>query len=179
MLRRLAALPVSVAGLLFAHETAYRLVAENDRHRHALLDATGHGWLGLAPTLLVLVALVALTQSWNRAAGNGRLPRFAEILGVQAFSYTAIEIGERLVTGQSPWPGLELLAAGAFVQLPAAFLVWALFRFIIDPIIASVRAARHPVEIHERRAQLFTGADSNFFSIPSRSTAGRGPPSFC
>jgi len=181
MFRRLAALPASIAGLLFAHEFAYRLVASDSRHRHALLDATGHGWLGLAPTLLAVAALVSFTHAWKVSVGNGRTPSFLQILAVQSGAYATVEIGERLISGHSPWPGAALLIAGAAVQLPAALFVWAVLRYVIVPAAKKMRAllTTGPLISPATRTQRWAPV---FEVVPTRfvhTRAGRAPPSFC
>ena len=180
MFRRLAALPVSLAGLLFAHEFAYRLVAHNDDHRHALLDATGHGWTSLAPTLLALALLISFVHSWRITAGKGKAPSFLQILAVQSSAYAIVEIGERLLSGHNPWPGLSLLAAGVAVQLPAAFTVWALLRFIIIPAAAKLRSLLKGPELSETIESVLWIPLSQV--VPTRfvhASAGRAPPSSC
>jgi len=180
MFRRLAALPVSLAGLLFAHEFAYRLVAHNDDHRHALLDATGHGWLALTPTLFALVLLISFLHSWRITAGKGKTPSFLQILSLQSTAYAIVEIGERLISGHSPWPGFSLLAAGVAVQLPAALAVWALFRFIIIPAASKLRSLLQGPKLAENVESVIWTPLSHV--LPTRfvhAYAGRGPPSFC
>lgn len=180
MIRRLAALPAALAGLLFAHEFAYRLVAQDAGHRHALLDATGHGWTGLIPTIFAVTILGSFIQAWRRTAGQGRTPSLWQVLLLQSISYAIVEIGERLISGHSPWPGFALLIAGAVVQFPAALIVWAVLRYVVTPAVEKVRQLLSRHQAHVKLAiPCWTNVEDTFRTRFAHQQAGRAPPSFC
>jgi hypothetical protein len=176
MRRRLAVVPAAVLGMLGAHSLAYRLVAPDGAHRHELLEMTGHSWSALVPLIVGTTFLAVIAGSWQRAAGRGRPVRFVEILLAQTSLYVLVESAERAAHGVSAWPGMELVLAGAAVQLPVALFVWAALRFVVDPAVAAVRAALNGLPQRRPAASGFVPVDSSFFSLPARCDAGRGPP---
>ena len=57
----------------------------------------------------------------------------------QVLAYAAVESGERIAAGQSPWPGWELLAAGALAQVPSALAAWGLLALVLVPMLAALQ----------------------------------------
>jgi hypothetical protein len=174
--RRFLAIPAAVLGMLGAHSLAYRLVAPDDRHRHDLLELTGHGWGGVVPLLLTLAAVGLIVGSWQRASRNGRRVKLSDIILTQSVLYAVVEVAERAIAGQPLWPGASLLVAGALVQLPVALFVWSVLRYVIDPIVAALRERfSYPVD-EPTPGNGFAFVACSFISLPARCTAGRGPP---
>lgn len=176
MRRSIAAVPAAVIGMLAAHSLAYRLVAPDGMHRHDLLELTGHGWTSLTPLLLGAGLIAVVAGAWRRAARAGRPVRLAEIVLAQATVYSVVETVERVAAGVSPWPGAALVLAGMFVQLPVALLVWAVLRYVVDPVVTALRARLNPIGTGAFPSLGFHVVPVAFVSVPARNTAGRSPP---
>jgi hypothetical protein len=155
---------------------------------HALAYAAGgppgaevadqHGYLGLAPTLTVPVALLAVT--WWAAGRRGRraeLPGALSLAAVQVALFLAQETVERLAVDGDP---LALLSSPVlWLGLGAQALVAGLVALLI-------RAARRTVEALRRRerrrvpgpvAVVATPAARPFGRRPRTPASRRGPPS--
>ena len=177
MFRRLLAVPVALLGVLAAHEGAYRIVASGDAARHALLDSTGHTWLSSLPQLILLAVLGLAIASWGEASGRRRGPKLWELALAQVLTYSSIEILERLIGGHSVWPGWQLLAAGAALQVPSVLVTWLLLRYVLVPAARRLRSsARVRLEEDEHVVVLFPELDFVFSSCFRAATAVRGPP---
>ena len=81
MSRRTRALGVAVGGVLLGHWLTYIAVAPHPATRAALLRSSGHGYVGVADQVglvLTLTALAALFVAWlTRADGSPRLGRYS------------------------------------------------------------------------------------------------------
>ena len=177
MFRKLMALPISLLGVLLAHEGAYRIVERNHHERDLLLGHTGHGWVSLIPSIAVIAMLIVAWNAWRQVSNNRRKISFFEIFSTQVIAYCSIEIGERLFSGHNPWPGFSLLIAGILMQLPSALLVWALFYFVF------VKAAEafynliyyFQISVNEKRVSSLSFVDT-YSSYKFTTVQGRAPP---
>jgi hypothetical protein len=142
---------------------------------HALAYAIGgspgaevagqHGYLGLAPTLAVPSALIAVT--WWAAGRHGRraeLPGALSLAGAQAALFLAQETIERLATTGDP-----------LAVLTAPVLWWGLAsQALVAGLVALlVRGARRTVEALRRRARPPAAATVAARPTPAGLPAGR------
>ena len=177
MFRKLMALPISLLGVLLAHEGAYRIVERNHHERDLLLGHTGHGWVSLIPSIAVIAMLIVAWNAWRQVSNNRRKISFFEIFSTQVIAYCSIEIGERLFSGHNPWPGFPLLIAGILMQLPSALLVWALFYFVFVKAAEAVYNLIYyfQISVNEKRVSSLSFVD-NYSSYKFTPVQGRAPP---
>jgi hypothetical protein len=141
---------------------------------HALAYAIGgppgaevagqHGYLGLAPTLTIPSALIAVT--WWAAGRHGRraeLPGALSLAGAQAALFLAQETIERLAAGDP------------LAVLTAPVLWWGLIsQALVAGLVALlVRGARRTVEALRRRARAPAAATVAARPAPADRPAGR------
>jgi hypothetical protein len=162
--------------MLAAHTLAYRLVTPDGRHRHDLLETTGHSWSSLIPLLLGTAVLCGLIGSWSRSTQQRRGVSFLEILTAQVGIYTLVETFERVASGSSIWPGNQLVLAGAAIQLPVTLVIWLLLRYVVDPVVDALRGEAVALVIEHHSSLGFPYLQLDFATLPSRTTAGRAPP---
>jgi hypothetical protein len=135
----LLSIPLMLLGSQVAHAFAYRLVYPNAGVRlHELLE-TGHGYMGYAPLVagiggaLEIVAFVWIVTRAVRGRRETRVPPWAfALLPPIAFAFQ--EILERWLAGGSfPWWAVmqPTFAAGLLLQLPFAFLSYAVARWLL------------------------------------------------
>jgi hypothetical protein len=161
----LAAAPLVAAGVLVAHELAYRLTATP--------TGSAHGYLEHAPQVLVALAVVGLAlAALTRSSRTPRIWVFP-LTGLAAFALQ--EHVEALAHGGD----VPLLLAspaflvGVVLQLPFALAAWLLARALLGLLEeAPARRARLP------RALLRLGepAVPALRAVPFGALPGRGPP---
>jgi hypothetical protein len=134
MARRLlwpVVLLLSGAGVLVAHDLAYRLTGAG---------AAGlHGYLAHAPQVLVALSLPAALVAISGGRAAPPKPSAFALLGVASF--TALEHLERLGEGGVPWLlSTPVFLLGLVLQLPFALAAWWLARSVLalDPPAAAV-----------------------------------------
>jgi|LakMenEpi03Aug12_release.lakeMendotaPanAssembly.Ray.scaffolds.fasta_scaffold112556_2 hypothetical protein len=178
MFRKLLALPISLLGVLLAHEGAYRLVERNDHERGLLLAHTGHhGWASLIPSIAVIAFLIAAWNAWRQVSSKRRRISFFEIFVTQVIAYCSIEIGERLFSGHNPWPGYSLLIAGIIMQLPSAILVWSLFYFVMVKAAEAVYSSFVYFQVPVNDYSVFNlESDDTYSNYKLTLNLGRAPP---
>jgi len=162
----LAVSPVVGAGVLAAHVLAYRLTGTS--------SGPLHSYLGHAPQVLVLTAIVALAL-----AGLGsrlRAPAAWTFPAAALATFVVQEHVERLVhTGELP----ILLASPSFLvglllQVPVAIGAWALARALLRAVAELAHRRRSlPRLFHE----LLLPEGVDVVPVPVRPLPGRGPPS--
>jgi hypothetical protein len=147
------ALPLMLVGSQVAHEVAYWWAYPQTNLRLAVLEHTGHSYLGYAPIALAglgaIEALVFATAVVNRARGRP-LPSLppAAFLFLPAVAFVLEEYLERLVvTGTFPWwtASEPTFWRGVVLQLPfglAAYLVARLLLRAATVVARVVRAGR-------------------------------------
>jgi hypothetical protein len=130
----LLTLPLIGSGLLLAHELSYRAVEPHTHSRDALLQSTGHGYLGHLPLaaalgasmLVIGVALLSARAFRGKAALRLRVWPFAVLppfaFAVQEHLERMVHTGELSVsTALAPTFVLGLLLQAPFAL--AAFLI--------------------------------------------------------
>lgn len=179
-----ALLAWSVVGLIVGHQATYLAVYHDPALVSSVLDATGHGWLWLAPIFLLSAATTALVVGFRDLEPVRSFRwRFAFLAGIQAATFTIVEIAERGATGidlrtLSADDGHVILAVGIAIQIGVALLLALGSRVVERIAIAlarprSVRPRGRPAQT--RRPSLPTHALS---AVPSRGCAPRAPPAF-
>lgn len=134
LLAFLVCLPVSVMGILIAHQAGYTLLASDAQARAELLARTGHGYLGHLP--IVVATLVALTLGSLVADVIGAR-RIRSTVPVRAWHFAAFapvgfvlqEYLERIVfSGAVPLDAWHqpTMVVGVLMQLPVALFSWLL-----------------------------------------------------
>jgi hypothetical protein len=135
-----------------------------------------HGYLGLAPTLTVPVALLAVT--WWAAGRRGRqaeLPGALSLAAVQVALFLVQETAERLAVAGDPL---------AVLSSPVLWLGLAAQALVAGLVALLVRAARRTVEALRRRrrrapepaAVAATPVDRPLRRRPRTPVSRRGPP---
>jgi hypothetical protein len=161
----LAAAPLLAAGVLVAHEVAYRLTATR--------TGSTHGYLEHAPQVLVALTVVGLAlAALTRASRVPRLWVFP-LAGLGAFALQehveAIAHGEQVPFLLSS-PAFLL---GMLLQLPFALAAWLLARALLGSL-AEVRLRRPRLP---RAAQaIAVPAMPDVRAVAVRPLPGRGPP---
>jgi hypothetical protein len=140
-------LPLLTAGSLLAHGLAYRLVQPDPGARAALLERTGHAYLGAVPFLLgalgALLAAGLLAAGLRALRGAAAAPAAWPLALVPPVAFALQEHLERLAAGSS-FP-LHLAASGTFLvglalQLPFGLLAVLLAR-LLERAAAAVGSA--------------------------------------
>ena len=112
--RRLATLGVAVGGVLAGHWVTYQVVSPGAYARTSLLRVTGHGYLGFANDLALILALAAFATLFvgQLSAANGSGPAVGitrRIMAFQISAFVLMEVLERVTAGA---PLSELLRTG-------------------------------------------------------------------
>ena len=186
----LVCLPLSVGGVLLAHQASYGLLASDAHARQHLLEHTGHGYLQHLPLVvatllgLVLVGLgLDALYVWRR--GDPTMPRAWQFAAIAPIGFVVQEHVERMVhDGGFPLHAWHepTLWVGVLLQLPVSVFAWlvALALFRTSPrILAGMHARPRPPRDRARRP---AAAWSNPSTARSRvvrlatCAAGRAPP---
>jgi hypothetical protein len=178
---------VAVGGVLAGHWLTYRLVAPTAHARASLLEGSGHGYLGYANDLALVLALTAMAGIFlgrlTRRDGTelGRRPLAIRLVAFQIGVFAAMETLERLTAGTSLTElfhhGLLPLGLGiqALVALGVALVIRALLR-AADAAVALLGSRRR-----DRCSAIATvpgAADHVIVRRIVRNAVGlRGPPS--
>jgi hypothetical protein len=149
-----------------------------------VLNATGHGWLWLAPIFMLSAVLTAFVVGFGGATPVRSFRwRFAILAAIQIATFTVLEIAERTLTGGDLGTlmadgGDLILAVGALVQTGVALLV-SLGSRVVERIAAAFAKPR--TTRPRRRPAPF--ARPSFLVLPpagalTRASTPRAPPVF-
>jgi hypothetical protein len=178
----LVSLPVAIAGCLAAHVFGYLIAVPDPHARAALLERTGHQYLGHLPLLagagLSLALAAAAAHATRGRLGARPSPWLFALLPPLAFVLQ--EHLERLLASGALPLGTTLQPAfliGLALQLPFALLAYA----IVAVVLRAAEAVRRLLVRPPRpKAQLAQRLSPDFVAPgpPARSvaTAQRGPP---
>ena len=183
--RRAATLGVAVGGVLLGHRVTYLVLAPSAHARAALLDRTGHAYLGLANDLALIAALTGLAalfvgQLLAKARGyRGADHLTRRIVAFQISAFVLMEVLERVTAG-APLGGLApVLPLGIATQALVALLAAALIRLLLHTAERVAEALGRPAPPSTRA--IVTFAPPRPVAVPvgrHLSAAGvRGPPS--
>jgi hypothetical protein len=178
----------AAAGLIAGHFLDYWIVAPDGRHRSALLDVTGHGYLNTAATLAVFFAISAVVASIGAGATrrdpdpeqrSGWRATAARLAALQGASFLMVESVERVAAGAAPSGfGVRLLVVGLLVQAGVAALT-ALALTLLERTGAAVSALLAG-RFAARRVPLVLGSEPERVTLRDRIAEGslqsRAPP---
>jgi hypothetical protein len=128
ILRKTAVFGMAWLGLLLGHALDYVIAVPNHFQRHALLHATGHGYLPIgfifAIPAALLSTLAAIHLGWRdqrrRETAITFAPTWARLSLVQTAAFVILELVERLAVG-APLEGIApLLLLGGVAQVVVA-----------------------------------------------------------
>jgi hypothetical protein len=181
--------PLAAVGWIAGHWLAYRLVAQDGVHHERLLDATGHGYLSVAP-LIVACAITVLLVGVSLAivdGARGRAPSRPVAWPVALVPPLGFAVQEHLERAIE-WNTFPLDAAleptfvvGMALQLPIAALAClaaramlvfgrAVGRRVAAPPVLRPRARNLDVQLSPRRPAASRG------SILAGGHGQRAPP---
>jgi hypothetical protein len=174
-------LALAFGGVLLGHTVAYRLLVP-DAHARALeLAASGHGYLGGANAVglvLAIVALAALFLGGVMRTQNG-VPQHlaARLIAFQMAAFLAMEVLERIASGG----GIQHLASVLLIGLPVQALIATLVALVARLLVrvaAAIADLLSPTPVWATTSVAFTGASAEP-RRPDRtgSPPGRAPPS--
>jgi hypothetical protein len=112
--RRLATLGVAIGGVLVGHWLTYLAVAPIAGSRAAILDQTGHGYIGMANDLALVAALAAMATMFigqlTSPVTAGNLQGLTKrVVRFQVGAFILLEVLERVTAGS---PLAELIHTG-------------------------------------------------------------------
>jgi hypothetical protein len=151
---RVAVLGLSLGGVLLGHALTYAGLAPGALAREALLSATGHGYLGPANRLGLLVTVGVLAAVFlgrlTRAPAAEDLgrPLGVRLVAFQVLAFAAMEVAERIGAHADPRDLVQVLPAGLVIQVGVALAIAAIVRWLLrtaDEVTArtgGVRAGR-------------------------------------
>jgi hypothetical protein len=187
LLGRLGTAAAALVGVVIGHLTTYVLAVGDEGLRHALLERTGHGYLGTAVALALVLGAATAVSAVRRRLRPGTqagieepVLRFIVRLGLlQALLFAALELTERLLSGAplSTLLDYHLLALGLPVQLVVALAVAVGLRALAAAAEIVARAIRRPALRTLARAWPLPAAPA-IHPLPALSGAwgARGPP---
>jgi hypothetical protein len=156
----LVCLPVALAGMLAAHEVAYRGT-----------ETSSHGYMGGAETLVCAVLAVGFVAAVCGPAGNA--PRWIFAI-CPPLAFLLQESAER---GFEPGFLAEpAVLAGLALQIPFALLAWGLARLLLraaESLGSLLRQTQRPRGAVCPPRPVRAAAPRGAFLLPG---AGRGPP---
>ena len=146
---------LALIGMVAGHQVSFFLAERQGEHRHALLQATGHGsWasvnaIAAAVGLAVLVGFIgasirsAQSRRQRRAGYMGALGRLAPL---QLATFVGVEAVERISAGSSLAEILSdrIILIGLLVQVVVAALA-CLVLLLVSHVVASLIRAVHEV----------------------------------
>lgn len=161
----LAVSPLIAGGVLVAHALAYRVTGTPTGSMHAYLDHS--------PQILLVLAVAGLAF-----AGLGarlRLPAAWPFPAAALGTFVAQEQLERLThNGEVAWlPDARTLVVGVLLQVPVAFLVWAVARMLLAVVAEPGVRHRALPRVSFELAVPPTSPASGMHVFLAR---GRGPP---
>lgn len=186
----LVCLPVSVIGILVAHQAGYALVATDTHTRADLLARTGHGYLDHLPVVVATMLVLVLGSLAGDVVATWR--GCAEV-SVRAWHFAAFapvgfviqEHVERILhDGAFPFDSWQqpTLWVGVALQLPVALFSWLCVTTLlrIAPRVQTVLALRGARPNRTRSGTGMLWARCEAVRAPSRllatCAAGRAPP---
>jgi hypothetical protein len=135
----------SLVGLIAGHQATYLLLYRDPAVIGSMLDATGHGWLGLAPIFVLSAALTALVLGFQIADPVRSFRwRFTFLALIQGMTFVTVEFAERFGGGIDVGPLLAddwlILVVGVAMQVAVAALL-AIASRVVERVAAVL--ARH------------------------------------
>lgn len=152
-MQRIAFVGLGAVGLFVGHALNYALVVPDAAHRHVVLAASGHGYLGPLAWIVAAVgcaaagAGIATGYRGRPTRGMGGLALRLSIL--QACAFIVLEVGERLAAG-APIGDLDgpLVWVGLLAQVVVA-IVGAIVLAGLRRVGHALRAPRRPATVRD------------------------------
>jgi hypothetical protein len=152
--RRVATMGIAVGGVLAGHWLTYLVVAPAASSRAAILQQTGHAYLGLANDVALVVALAALATMFIGQLADptpvGRLPGVAaRVIRFQVCAFVLLEVLERVTAG-APLAELihtGILPIGIAAQAAIGYIAAQAIRWLLrgaDRVAASLKSGALP-----------------------------------
>ena len=182
----LLAVPLIAIGSQAAHALDYELVIPGSR-RAAVLEATGHSYLNLAPEFLAIsLSLILVALLWRiggrRTRAFGGVPTWSfAVLPPLAFALQE-HLERFLHSGDVPWASVlePTFLPGILLQLPFALLAYAIARALLGAAGLISRLLRRPKPADPVRARLGLARPPDFIGRRTPPLASgcslRGPP---
>jgi hypothetical protein len=136
----------SLVGLIGGHQATYALVYRDPGQMTSILDATGHGWLWLAPILVLSALLIALVVGLRGGDPIRSFRwRFTFLALIQGMTFAILEIAERASVHGRAFEDADwlILLVGLSIQAGVALLL-ALASRVVDRVAAALAAHRAP-----------------------------------
>lgn len=176
--------PITVASLFAAHALSYRLTTGSAHDAHALLEATGHGYLPLVQTvgLAVAVALFLAGVLVRLRSGRGSSRGAWWIALAPPLAFVVQEHAERLVYDGVLPTGLVLqpvFVFGLLLQVPFAVVALMLARMLLalaDRVAAAVRRTCRIGRSRPAAGRMPLTVARLLVAPLARRGAGRAPP---
>jgi hypothetical protein len=174
-------LALAFGGVLLGHTVAYRLLVPDAHARAIELAASGHGYLGGANAVGLVLAIVALAALFLGGVMRTRdaVPHHlaARLIAFQMAAFLAMEVLERIASGG----GIQHLASVLLVGLPVQALIAALVALVARLLVrvaAAIADLLSPMPVWAITSVAFIGASAEP-RRPDRTGAppGRAPPS--
>ena len=172
---------LAVGGVLGGHALTYRLLLPDAHTRAEELTHTGHGYLGGANTLGVVVVMIALAVLFlGRVLGREHVPGGDVALRLWAFQLAAfgsMEVLERLSSGSGPHHLLPLLLVGFPAQALVAAVMALIVRIALRVAATIAEQAGRGNALRLPAAFMSLGAEASILLVRSPGTPpGRAPP---
>ena len=146
---------LALIGMVAGHQTSFFVAERDGVHRHALLEATGHGsWASVnaIAAAIGLAVLVGFVGASIRSAHSGRQPRAGYLGGLlrlaplQVAAFIGVEVVERASSGASLAEILtdRVILIGLFVQVLVALVSCLILLLVSHAVVRLVRSVAIP-----------------------------------
>lgn len=180
MFKRVLAIPAAILGVLLSHELTYTLLTSSASKKHALEEATGHGWRESYPQILTFLILGLFISTYVGLGNKYKKLSLPKIFLMQEFAFLAVEFGERMSGHHNVMPSLSIILLGTILQIPATFIIGMLLKIVVEPIIRKLVNLNKKKKTSIRLVKKIISTPYQAFHDNSyylSNLAGRGPPS--
>lgn len=158
---------LALIGMVAGHQASFFVAEREGEHRHALLEATGHGSWASIHTIAVALGLAVLigfigasirSKQQGRERRAGYLGGLVRLIPLQLATFIGVEAVERLSAGASLLEVLtdRVILIGLVVQVVVAALS-CLILLLVSSVVAMLVGTTSPVP------QLRVELPTNFF----------------
>ena len=177
---------LALAGMVAGHQASFFIAERRGEHRHALLEATGHGsWASIhaIAVALALAALVGFVGAAVRSGQKGKRPRAGYLGGLgrlaplQLAAFVGVEAVERVSAGSSL---LEILSdrvilIGLLVQIVVAALS-CLILLLVSRVVATLFRGIYASAASSELPSLAASTHTKPHDLSRVAWSLRGPP---
>lgn len=143
MLKRVLAIPTAILGVLLSHELTYTLLTSSASKKHALEEATGHGWRESYPQILTFLILALFVSTYVGMGNKHKKLSLPNIFLMQEFAFLTIEFTERMSGHHQVMPSLSIILLGTILQIPATFVIKLLLKIVVEPILRKILQSKY------------------------------------